>query len=239
MQGQLQVLIKLQEVEVRLTEIERLREQLPRDIESIEIDINNDKVTLEALQSKLLDLQKERRSKEGALNTGLETVKKYEAQLFSVKTNREYQAFLNEIAAVKESNDRVEEEIIVLMEQLDKMGVDLNRREEQFDRNQQANQLKKDTIIQELQGFEKEIEEKRKMGESLIKRCEKDILSRYRKVIAKGNGLAVVAVVDGICQGCYINIPPQLSNEVLRQSTLITCPYCQRILYPKTRDKKS
>lgn len=239
LQVQLQVLIELQQVELRLTEIERLREQLPQDIESIEIEINNDKADLEALSNKLEDLQKERRSKEGALNTGLEKVKKYEAQLFSVKTNKEYQALLNEIAAIKASNDRMEEDIIVLMEQIDEMRVNLKRREEEFNRYRQKHQQKKEAIIQELQGFEKEIKKKMKISESLIKQCDKNILSHYRKVIAKGNGLAMVAVINGICQGCYINIPPQLSNEVLRQNALITCPYCQRILYPKTNDEKS
>ncbi len=235
MQEQLQVLIELQGVESRLSEIERLKEKLPREIESIESKMENEKADLEAFRSHLEGLQKDRRLKEGTLNSDLEKVKKYEGQLFSVKTNKEYQALLNEITTIKESNDRIEEEVILLMEQIGEMKEKLNQREEEFEHGQRDYQQKKEAIIQELHGFEQEIEEKKKISESLMKHCDKAILRHYRKVIEKGNGLAVVAVADGICQGCHINIPPQLSNEVLKQNAFITCPFCQRILYPMAK----
>jgi predicted nucleic acid-binding Zn-ribbon protein len=42
-----------------------------------------------------------------------------------------------------------------------------------------------------------------------------------------------VEVAGGICQGCYMNIPPQLSNEIIRNDKVHLCPSCQRILYVK------
>ncbi|MEE9535799.1 MAG: C4-type zinc ribbon domain-containing protein, partial [Desulfobacterales bacterium] len=35
-----------------------------------------------------------------------------------------------------------------------------------------------------------------------------------------------------VCQGCNVNIPPQLYNELQRFDTLMFCPHCQRIIYP-------
>jgi predicted nucleic acid-binding Zn-ribbon protein len=45
--------------------------------------------------------------------------------------------------------------------------------------------------------------------------------------------MAVVEVTGGICQGCYMNIPPQLWNEIIRSEKINLCPSCQRILYYK------
>ncbi|HFB84009.1 MAG TPA: hypothetical protein ENJ72_04385, partial [Thermodesulfatator sp.] len=41
------------------------------------------------------------------------------------------------------------------------------------------------------------------------------------------------AVNDAICEGCHMNIPPQLYNELMRDNRLMECPLCQRIIYHK------
>ena len=45
------------------------------------------------------------------------------------------------------------------------------------------------------------------------------------------NGLAVVNVVQGVCQGCFMSIPPQKFNLLLKGDQIFDCPTCQRILY--------
>ena len=50
-------------------------------------------------------------------------------------------------------------------------------------------------------------------------------------LLSKRAGLAVVRTVDGVCQGCYMSIPPQQFNEVRKGDRLMACPTCQRMLY--------
>jgi len=38
-------------------------------------------------------------------------------------------------------------------------------------------------------------------------------------------------VKNGTCLGCFMNIPPQLFIEVMKNSRLITCPSCNRIFF--------
>ena len=44
-------------------------------------------------------------------------------------------------------------------------------------------------------------------------------------------GLAMAPVKNGTCQGCNMNIPPQLYNVLQRGQTVETCPSCHRIIY--------
>ena len=44
-------------------------------------------------------------------------------------------------------------------------------------------------------------------------------------------GLAVVPVVNGVCKGCHMAIPPQLYNIIQRGLSMETCPSCNRIIY--------
>ena len=41
----------------------------------------------------------------------------------------------------------------------------------------------------------------------------------------------VAEVVKGICQGCQVGIPMQMSNELYNPAIIHTCPTCTRILY--------
>ena len=60
-----------------------------------------------------------------------------------------------------------------------------------------------------------------------------EFLSLYQKIKQKRAEPIVVPVEDSCCQGCHVNIPPQLFNEVKKCKTIIKCPHCSRILYWK------
>jgi hypothetical protein len=50
-------------------------------------------------------------------------------------------------------------------------------------------------------------------------------------IFSRRGGLAVVEIRGGTCQGCHMNIPPQLFNLIQRNEQVIPCPNCQRILH--------
>ena len=54
----------------------------------------------------------------------------------------------------------------------------------------------------------------------------------YDTVAAK-RGYAVAPGVKGICQGCHMALPPQLSNVLARMESIQTCPRCSRMIYRK------
>jgi len=55
-------------------------------------------------KEKVESLEKTRRQREGQLNVEQEKIKRAEGRMSEVKTNKEYQALLSEIDAVKEAN---------------------------------------------------------------------------------------------------------------------------------------
>jgi predicted nucleic acid-binding Zn-ribbon protein len=56
-------------------------------------------------------------------------------------------------------------------------------------------------------------------------------LKRYDILRDKRNGSAVVQTINGVCQGCFMTVPPQQFNEIRKGDKLNFCPTCQRILY--------
>jgi predicted nucleic acid-binding Zn-ribbon protein len=185
-----------------------------------------------AKQKEVIDeLEKERRSKEQELEGEKAQVKKVETKLTEVKTNKEYQAILKEIEAARAGNDKTEEEILVLLERVEELKKDY-----QTALKESAKREKE--VAESVKELEKEIKTVdgivgglRKERERLLGSVSPDLKGRYNILIEKRGGLAVVNVKNGTCLGCFMNIPPQLFIEVMKNSRLITCPSCNRIFF--------
>jgi len=64
-----------------------------------------------------------------------------------------------------------------------------------------------------------------------------DVLAKYDKIRGRSRGIAVISVWKGICNGCHMNLPPQLYNELQKSAELMICPNCNRIIYFQNMDK--
>jgi CheY-like chemotaxis protein len=64
-----------------------------------------------------------------------------------------------------------------------------------------------------------------------IRKIDPKLLTKYDGIRKKRAGIGLVLVEDGTCQGCHIQLPPQLYNELQRGNTFECCPSCNRILF--------
>ncbi len=228
---ELETLCEVQKLDTLIIENERKRAIGPQRIEEMEREVRETKEKL-AKQKEIIDeLEKERRSKEQELEGEKAQSKKVETKLTEVKTNKEYQAILKEIEAARASNDKTEEEILVLLERVEELKKDY-----QTALKESAKREKE--VAEGVKELEKEIKTVdgivgglRKEREKLLSGVNADLKGRYNILIQKRGGLAVVNVKNGTCLGCYMNIPPQLFIEVMKNSRLITCPSCNRIFF--------
>jgi predicted nucleic acid-binding Zn-ribbon protein len=151
--------------------------------------------------------------------------------MMQVQTNREYQSLLKEIEDGKKTIKDKEEEIVALMESSEANGKIMAEQEkltvdEQKDLAEESKKFKSHTASIE-----------KKKAKIVVKRdaMAKDIksaaLKKYDMLRTRRNGKAVVSVINGVCQGCFMSIPPQHFNNILRGDRILNCPTCQRILF--------
>ena len=84
---------------------------------------------VEAEREQLEALKKRRREKDTQLQTGQETLKRTRERLLEVKTNKEYQSMLKEIETLETKNSRMEDEIISLLDELDRLETAVKTKE--------------------------------------------------------------------------------------------------------------
>ena len=236
MKQQLALLIELQKTELSAGRIIAKKKELPDRVDRLEEEFNACLAAVEKEREKLEAFRKEKREKDSQLQKGQETLKRSRERLFEVKTNKEYQSVLKEIEILEEKNSGMEDEIISLLDELDRLETSVKKQEEELDAHRLRYEEEKRTAGEELDALARDLGVCiRKSGE-MKKNIPADILRKYEQIKNIGRGVAVVAVWKEICDGCHMSIPPQLYNQVQKATTLITCPNCNRIIYWEQRD---
>jgi predicted nucleic acid-binding Zn-ribbon protein len=226
-------LVKLQELDSEIYVLENQRAASPLEIKAIEAAFELKKQVLVALEKKSLDLQIQRKEKELQLAVNVEGVKKLSGQLFSLKTNKEFQLMQQQIADAKADGEVIEEKILIFFEESDKIkaqiddqNLELKEQENIFLRQKKAIESRN----AEIGGRLSQLDAQRKQ---IIPDIDPKMLQEYEKILHSRDGLAMVTVKDNSCGGCHMLVPPQVINLIKMYEHIITCEVCNRILYIK------
>lgn len=233
MNTRLQLLIDLQHIDLKIFGLDEEMFKIPQQIEELQKGSDEQKLEYEAKLQAAENIEKAKRKKERDLEVKESDLSKLKNQLLSVKTNREYQALLHEIESAKAEISRLEEEILLLIEdsdmakeQIKKAKFELKESGEQINNQKQEKEKELERLVQEKQGFESQ-------KETIQQQIPKELLKKYNKIKDYRDGLAVVPVKEGSCQGCFMSLMPQLFQEVRKNTEIYYCPHCHRIIYFK------
>ena len=227
----IQLLIETQKLDTRIYSLKKDSEDKPRDLEKFKAEVQAKKDDLARTEEELKSIQVKRKDRELTLQKKEEDIKKYQTQLYQIKTNKEYKSLLSEIGGVKADNSVLEEEIIAILDQIDSAAKKIFDEKENLEKEgaklREAEQRVKNEIAQINDQLAKLNEERGK----IVSRVEKTILAKYEHILKNKNSLAMVPVINETCRGCHMDVPPQVINEIRMKENLIICGNCSRILY--------
>jgi predicted nucleic acid-binding Zn-ribbon protein len=227
----LELIWELQKIDLDLKTIKADRDRHPKEMKRLEEREKIEREKIQKEKEKVESLEKERRQKEGLLNTEMDKVKRTKERMFEVKTNKEYQAILNELEAIEEASGRGEEEVLRLMEEIDESKKNLAKREKEVAINLEKIEGERRGIQEKIARGDAAWKKQMERREALSKQIESSLCKLYDTLKERRQGLSVVTVKQGTCQGCFVNSPPQMFIEVQKTNTIVRCPHCSRILY--------
>jgi len=232
----LALLIELQKMELAAARIGARKRELPVRMNELEEGFKALCATVDGEKEKLEGLRKRRREKDAQLQSGQDSLKKTRERLFDVKTNKEYQSMLKEIETFEAKNSQIEDEVISLLEELDRFESAVKVREEELAVQRSRYEEQKAKLTEELNSLSGELETCLRKGGEVRNSIPAEILRKYDQIKNAGRGVAVVSVWKEVCDGCHMSIPPQLYNELQKSKVLLTCPNCSRIIYWENRN---
>ncbi len=231
-------LIALQNVEIEIYKAEEGIREIPQEISEIESIISARKKSLNAVDEEISSYEERKDPLEAELKENQAILDAADARIKRIKTNKEYLALQREIDLAKKRKADLEEQVLSIMEKIEKKMVDRERIQQSFKSDKVILDKKKDRLISQMKELEDILSEYKGKDKNLRKTVDASLLAKYDRIKQSKKGLAVVECYEGVCRGCHMHIQPQLFNELIRGDKLITCPACQRILYVKRKEKE-
>ena len=227
----LKALEELQKVDLRIRDLEAEAEKHPARLKQIETERGQAKTALDLTRGKLADNERARRQNEQLLGLEREKVKKWESRLNELKTPREYAALARELDIAKKTNLTAEEELKRLIGEYDDLRKQVGTGETALTERETVVSREGQEIQSAVDAVQAQMKELQAERARLIEQCDRSLVSKYERIRKQRGGVAVVPVVGGTCKGCQRNIPPQMANNLLTSSEILSCPNCHRFIY--------
>ncbi len=238
MNEDLQLLIALQQSDTDTARLKAKKRELPERMARLDEAFGSLQRKMDDFLLNLEELRKQYREKEEKLKKGQEGLKKAKERLESVKNNKEYQAILKEIENMDHKNGDLESEIIALFDEIDKTQGDLKVREKEFAEESNRYRAERNIMETEMQSLDTGIAQMQEENSRIRATVPESLLRKYEAIRNLHRGVAVVSVWREVCNGCHMNIPPQMYNELQKTSALMSCPHCNRIIYWQNQEEK-
>jgi uncharacterized protein len=228
---QIELFFKLQDIDTQIYSLKAEADEKPKAIAQLKELIENKKAGIKQAEETLKSFQLKHKDKDIALGSKEGEIKKLEGQLYQIKTNKEYTAMINEIESRKADNSLLEEEIINLMDNIDHAKAGLEDEKQKFSQESENIDSKIKVVEKQISDINAKISELNKTRQELLPAIDAKLLQEYERVLIARNGQALADVVNGACGGCYMQLPPQIINEIKMRQHIIRCENCQRMLY--------
>lgn len=224
------VLRELHRIHTQLGDLNDRLSRGPRQVQARQANVSLQEAALSAAQDKVFQTKKLTDQKQLDLKTSENRILDWKAKLNACSSNREYQTFVEQIAAAEMTNSVLADEILESMEKVDQLSLEVKEVEKALAAVKNDLASFRDSVTAEgglIQGdiarLEKELIEAEKQLPSTLK-------EDYQRVIRGKGADGMAPVEDLVCQGCGQKITLNMQNDLLL-SKPVFCKNCGCLLY--------
>ena len=214
MKDQLLLLTELQRHDARIQELEQMKKSFPAKLEVMTADLEGSSRCSSASAS-LSDTETWRKRQEDEAKSDEERAQAAKQRSAAVKNAKEYMASERELQATRKSAQERQEEVGKLSGAVETAKKSIEQHEADFAALKEHVAGEEKAAQSKIAELDAQIGDERKLREVAAARVRPDVLKKY-SAIRMRRGLAMAPVKNGTCQGCNMNIPPQVFNQLQR-----------------------
>lgn len=227
---ELEALLQLQRYDAQLMELQRKRDDIPRRREALTAALDHAKTTQEHAKKDLEKVRLERRAQEKEIEVIASEGIKLERQLLDVKTNKEYQAMLTEIQALKSKRSDRETVVLEHFEREEMLAAQTKQAEQRIAEEERKLKTGEADLEKESASLDQSMHSIKVDRDAVRPNVPKAILARYDRLAGSRDGIAVSEIRKGACGACFKGLTPQAVQEARRMDAVMQCEQCGRIL---------
>jgi predicted nucleic acid-binding Zn-ribbon protein len=148
----------------------------------------------------------------------------------SVANARELDSITHEVENLKKRRGDREDELLALME----VREELEAQERAAGERSEALRARVEEVgsvaADELERLRTELKERSEVRAALAEKVDPEFLELYEDLRPQKKGIAAVALIDGVCQGCHEQLSSVYVDRLKRVEGPKRCEHCRRIL---------
>jgi predicted nucleic acid-binding Zn-ribbon protein len=232
-----------------LAELQRVDQSLKCNTEAVEArrsalaqldaQIGAQREQVAAAETAMAELERRQRELDAELTDLESKMKERRMRIARIRNDKELGVVRREVDILKERTGAAETELLALMEQVEQHRTAVEAARQALAAIEAARAMEAAELDATVARVASSIEEDRSRRDKLLSTVDGDLHRRYELIFSRRGGVAVVGVRGGTCQGCHMNVPPQLFNQIQRNDQVFLCPSCQRILFWDQQDEAS
>lgn len=228
---QRELMIKLQALEKKTIELAQVLGKVDDEVEILDKKIFEEEKRHKDLKEKLKESKKLYLMYEGDFESNNQRVEKYEEHLKKLTSPKDYRALQREVDETRKLNEEIQDSMLNFMEEIEGLESEVKEKEVSFKQLKAQIESEKEEIIKKSESENIEREELDKTKKEIADNLTEKMKLVYFNTLKKSGGLAIVPVTNGVCNGCFLRIPPQIQIEIKKGKELILCPRCYRVVY--------
>lgn len=233
MQKNLQNLLDLQKVDIRLTDVRARLAKFPKKIADSDARIAEAKASVDASKASQFANVKDRKKYELDVDSWKDRVRKYRDQTSQIKTNEAYRALQHEVELAEQEIAKAEDRLLEQMVASEEYDRRIKAAEAALKEVEQAERVLRSTVEGERTVAEKELADWEAERARAIGEIPENLLDHYERIVKKHHGVALAEVRSEKCGACGMIVRPHVIQEMRRADVeqMFHCETCTRILY--------
>ncbi len=203
--GPKQIAARANHVKHLESELEVAKEALKK----LKLKVSERELTLKERESRILDVK---------------------AKLNSCGSNREYQAFVEQIAADEQANSVLSDEILELFDKVTESEESVKQAEGALQQSRTQWKEVSERVASEKPSIEADLQDVESRLQQSEQSLPEDVRQSYERVVRAHGEEALAPLDEENCGGCFQRITAQMQNELVL-GKLVFCKSCGRLLY--------
>jgi predicted nucleic acid-binding Zn-ribbon protein len=227
-----QALRALQEIDRDLFRVNAELKRLPQERSRREQQLERVQEVLHEKRTAVRERQVKIKELEDTVTVQQQRVRKLEKESQSNRDVTVVEACRYEMRTLNRQIDEAEREELTYMEAIERLQYEISEIQSRLDKELEVfNQFcaNVEAEMGAAQGRQEELSKKR--AGRLDKELDATTLDLYERLLVARDGEALAMLEGGVCQICFMQVPPNLVVRLARGNQLIQCSSCDRIMY--------
>lgn len=231
LKGILKHILKIQELDMQLIQLMRLKKDRLNELENLKNIKANLQRQLIVKETEFSELKVAQRLYEGDVNDIHAKIKKLESQQSTVKKLDEFNALTHEMSQAEKERTAKELRLSDLLDQINNEEDALASLKESLASTCEGSKVLEGEVIESIARINTEGTELKDKRDQLVEESDPEIFQIYERLLRNKKDRVIVPIENRCCSGCHITLTPQNENLVRKGERIVFCEHCSRIHY--------